>query len=77
MMSLNDPSVVHPPQQNQASPAYIATRKQLTNQIRWAQNYHTLVDHFGLPILALILTDYDIAIGNCSSVPVHSILKCC
>ena len=77
MMSLNDPSVLHPPQQSQASPAYVAARKQLTNQIRWAQNYHTLVERFGLPILALILTDHDIAIGNCSSVPVHSILKCC
>ena len=48
MMSQIDSSVVHPTQQNQASPVYLAARKQLRNQLSSAQNYHTLVKNFGL-----------------------------
>ncbi|MCJ1470046.1 hypothetical protein MMC07_008691 [Pseudocyphellaria aurata] len=53
MMSQIDPSVVHPAQQSQGLPEYIASRKQLTNQLTWAQNYQALVDRFGLAVLPL------------------------
>ena len=64
MMSQINPSVVHPAQQSQASSEYLASRKQLTNQLAWAQNYQVLVDQFGLAVLALILTDNDVPFNS-------------
>ena len=56
MMSQIDPSVIHPIQQSQASPEYIAIRRQLLNELAWASNYQMLADHFGLAVLALLRT---------------------
>ena len=56
MMSRIDSSLVHPVQQSQALPEYKAVRKHLKNQLNCAHNYQTLVDRFGLAILAVVLT---------------------
>ena len=60
MMSQIDPSVVHPRQQSQGSPQYLTSRKQLTNQLAWAQS--------GLAVVALVLTDHDVPFNSSMSV---------
>ena len=64
MMSQIDPSVIHPTQQSQATPEYIAKRRQLLNELAWTSNYQMLADHFGLAVLALLLTENDVPFNN-------------